>query len=52
MRNGIGSHQSAKMLKDEWLTPPEIIKELDESYKVTIKTDGKTEVIELKHDIY
>jgi hypothetical protein len=22
---GIGSHQSAKMLKDEWLTPPEIL---------------------------
>jgi len=25
---GIGSHQSPHMLKDEWLTPPEIIKEL------------------------
>ena len=25
MRKGIGSHQSAKMMKDEWLTPPEII---------------------------
>ena len=25
MRKGIGSHQSAKMGKDEWLTPPEII---------------------------
>ena len=24
----IGSHQSAKMLNDEWLTPPEIIKAL------------------------
>ena len=24
----IGSHQSAKMLKDEWLTPPEIISDL------------------------
>lgn len=28
--NGMGSHQSAKMMKDEWLTPPEIIKELGE----------------------
>lgn len=27
-RKGIGSHQSAKMGKDEWLTPPEIIKSL------------------------
>lgn len=25
---GMGSHQSAKMLKDEWLTPPEIIEAL------------------------
>lgn len=25
---GMGSHQSASMLKDEWLTPPEIIKAL------------------------
>lgn len=23
--NGIGSHQSARMLNDEWLTPPNII---------------------------
>jgi len=30
MRKGIGSHQSAKMKKDEWLTPPEIIKALGE----------------------
>jgi hypothetical protein len=28
MRKGIGSHQSANMLKDEWLTPPEIIRSL------------------------
>lgn len=28
MRKGIGSHQSAKMKKDEWLTPPEILKSL------------------------
>lgn len=28
IRKGIGSHQSAKMLKDEWLTPPEIINAL------------------------
>lgn len=28
MKNGIGSHQSAKMLNDEWLTPPEIILDL------------------------
>lgn len=28
MRKGIGSHQSASMLKDEWLTPPDIIKAL------------------------
>lgn len=26
--NGMGSHQSAKMLTDVWLTPPEIIKDL------------------------
>lgn len=25
---GMGSHQSHKMIKDEWLTPPEIIKSL------------------------
>lgn len=30
MRKGIGSHQSANMMKDEWLTPPEIIKSLGE----------------------
>lgn len=30
MRKGIGSHQSANMMKDEWLTPPEIIKALGE----------------------
>jgi hypothetical protein len=28
MKNGIGSHQSAKMLNDEWLTPIEIIDSL------------------------
>jgi len=28
MSMGMGSHQSAAMLKDEWLTPPEIIKAL------------------------
>lgn len=27
-RKGIGSHQSANMKKDEWLTPPEILKKL------------------------
>lgn len=27
---GMGGHQSARMKKDEWLTPPEIIKELGE----------------------
>lgn len=27
-RNGIGSHQSAKMLNDEWLTDPNLIKSL------------------------
>jgi len=26
--NGIGSHQSARMLNDEWLTPPNIILDL------------------------
>lgn len=26
--NGMGSHQSARMKNDEWLTPPEIIKAL------------------------
>jgi hypothetical protein len=25
MKKGIGSHQSARNLKDEWLTPPELI---------------------------
>ena len=28
MSNGIGGHQSAKMIKDEWLTPPEILRDL------------------------
>jgi len=28
MSSGMGSHQSASMIKDEWLTPPEIIKSL------------------------
>lgn len=28
MQKGIGSHESARMLKDEWLTPPEILNEL------------------------
>jgi hypothetical protein len=28
MRNGIGGHQSPKMIKDEWLTPPDIIRQL------------------------
>jgi len=28
-RNGIGSHQSAKMQNDEWLTPPHILDALD-----------------------
>ena len=28
MHKGIGSHQSAAMLKDEWLTPPYILKAL------------------------
>lgn len=28
MRKGMGSHQSAAIKKDEWLTPPEIIKPL------------------------
>lgn len=27
-KNGMGSHQSAAMLKDEWLTPPEIVSSL------------------------
>lgn len=27
-RKGIGSHQSASMKKDEWLTPPEVLKSL------------------------
>jgi hypothetical protein len=29
-RNGMGSHESAKMGKDEWLTPPEILNALGE----------------------
>lgn len=28
MKKGIGSHQSAKMKNDEWLTPPEIIESI------------------------
>jgi hypothetical protein len=28
--SGMGGHQSARMMKDEWLTPPNIIKELGE----------------------
>ncbi|MEG1587202.1 MAG: DNA N-6-adenine-methyltransferase [Bacteroidales bacterium] len=28
--NGIGSHQSAKMKNDEWLTPPELIRSIGE----------------------
>lgn len=28
IKNGMGSHHSAKMMKDEWLTPPEIIEAL------------------------
>jgi len=28
MHKGMGSHQSAAMLKDEWLTPPEILRAL------------------------
>jgi hypothetical protein len=28
MKKGMGSHQSARMLKDEWLTPPEIVRSL------------------------
>ncbi len=26
--NGIGSHHSARAMKDEWLTPPEIVRSL------------------------
>lgn len=29
-KNGMGSHESARMQTDEWLTPPYIIKELGE----------------------
>lgn len=29
-RKGIGSHQSANMIKDEWLTPPHILSALGE----------------------
>lgn len=28
--NGIGSHQSARMKNDEWLTPPDLLKHLGE----------------------
>jgi len=28
MSRGMGSHQSARMIKDEWLTPPELISQL------------------------
>ena len=28
MSKGIGGHQSQKMLKDEWLTPPSLLKDL------------------------
>ena len=30
MRKGIGSHQSAVMKKEEWLTPPELLRALGE----------------------
>jgi hypothetical protein len=30
MKTGMGSHQSHKMIKDEWLTPPWILKALGE----------------------
>ena len=30
MRKGIGSHQSERMQKDEWLTPPAILSHLGE----------------------
>jgi hypothetical protein len=30
MKTGIGSHQSHRMLNDEWLTPPKIIRALGE----------------------
>lgn len=30
MKNGMGSHQSHKMGKDEWLTPPSLIKKIGE----------------------
>ena len=30
MTTGIGSHQSHKMLKDEWLTPPDLMSKLGE----------------------
>jgi hypothetical protein len=62
MKPGMGSHQSPKMEKDEWLTPPEILKELgpfdlDPCHPVnapwffaldyfTVEDDG------LKHDWY
>lgn len=29
-RRGMGSHQSARAIKDEWLTPPEVLKALGE----------------------
>jgi hypothetical protein len=30
MSNGMGSHESHRMIKDEWLTPPHILKALGE----------------------
>jgi len=59
MRKGIGSHQSAKMKNDEWLTPPYILEALGQfdldpcapivspfntaNNNFTIETDGLTQ---------
>ena len=29
-KNGIGSHQSARSMKSEWLTPPDLLSQLPE----------------------
>lgn len=55
MRKGIGSHQSANMGKDEWLTPPEIIKalgkfDLDPCAPINRPWDMAHEHFTIEHD--
>lgn len=54
-RNGIGSHQSARMINDEWLTPPEIISslgpfDLDPCSPITPPWPTATKHFTINHD--